>query len=189
MVTLNARYRTLFYGLKLNHAHMATVTHPLFYLVRRIIFSALLIYGLQRPFLTINMLALVSILSAAFVITEAPWESPLITKQHLLNEATLYLTILTLFICANFQLAPLTTSAGMVIGTGWVLILINLAIHLLNFGVIAFTSVRYLIQVVRHHSSHNSTQRLLDRVRGKKDWVLNRNKKRRAVTVMKDAST
>ena len=37
-------YRTLFYGLKKNHPHNVAIVHPLLFLIRRIIYSIVIVY-------------------------------------------------------------------------------------------------------------------------------------------------
>ena len=43
-VAVSSRHQTLFYGLKKNHAHNAALIHPVIFMARRIIYSAVIIF-------------------------------------------------------------------------------------------------------------------------------------------------
>jgi len=72
------RYRTLFYGLKRNHPHSAAVMHPLMFLLRRIVYSAIVIYFVGLPCIAVYILCAVCLGMIAYVIVEKQWEDSLI---------------------------------------------------------------------------------------------------------------
>ena len=80
LVKVNPRYKTLFYGLRRNHPHMAAVTHPLIFLVRRIIYSAIVLFMFHLPIVGTYLLCTICVGVIAFVIVEQQWEDHLIAR-------------------------------------------------------------------------------------------------------------
>ena len=70
LVRPSKRYRTLFYGLKRNHPHSAALVHPLVFLLRRIVYSSIVLFMIQLPLMGAYMLALICLGMLAFIIVE-----------------------------------------------------------------------------------------------------------------------
>ena len=92
------RYRTLFYGLRLNHPHNVAITHPLSFLLRRIIFSLIVVFMVNSAYSGVIILIGTCLYFQFFIITERPWESSIINQQHFVNECGL------LFILAHLAM-------------------------------------------------------------------------------------
>lgn len=90
----NPRYETLFTGLKKNHPHQVALLHPLFFLLRRIIYAAIIIFLYRWPLFSAVALIYLTLLCAGFVINYHHWESSLINQQHIVNEFALYILLL-----------------------------------------------------------------------------------------------
>ena len=134
---MNTRYKTLYYGLKRNHPHMAAITHPLIFLVRRVIYAAIVLFMINTPIVGIALLAFICVGVIAFVIVEQQWEDTLIAWQHVINEVALYLILMLTLACA----LPLPLSA--VSPIGWLIIGLTLSIVTFNLGVIAFYTLTH----------------------------------------------
>ena len=71
-VKVNSAYETLFYGLKSNHEHNVAVIHPLFFILRRVLYSVVIIFMVGENVIFGAMLLLLSTLAMiVFVATEA----------------------------------------------------------------------------------------------------------------------
>ena len=77
-VSCNPRYETIFYGLKKNHPHNVALVHPMFFLLRRIIYAAIIIFLYSRPFFASLALMVLSFGILGYVICEKQWEVSLI---------------------------------------------------------------------------------------------------------------
>ena len=62
-IVISRYYKTLFYGLKLDHPMKVALVHPLFFILRRILFVAALAYFVTQP-----MFAVLVFLSTTFVM-------------------------------------------------------------------------------------------------------------------------
>ena len=69
-VISNPRYKTVFEGLKKNHAHNVALVHPLAFLLRRIVFSAIIVFMYSMPYAASLILLLLTMAMLAYVITE-----------------------------------------------------------------------------------------------------------------------
>ena len=69
---INRRYETIFSGLKLNTEHNSAVTQPLGFLVRRLIFAAVIVYMPSAA--GVLILLSMSTISLVFTIFETPWK-------------------------------------------------------------------------------------------------------------------
>lgn len=118
-VKVSQSYRTLYYGLKKNHVHSASTAHPLFFVLRRILYSLVIVFmvGEVKPFFGALILTLTSFMMLSFVALEAQWESNMHNKQHLLNEFTFYVVCIG-FIC--FSGVIMETDQSVLLG--WLLI-------------------------------------------------------------------
>ena len=68
-------YKTLFYGLKRNHEHNVAVLHPILFIMRRVIYSLVIIFMIGE---SVMFGALILILSTLFMLifvaTERQWK-------------------------------------------------------------------------------------------------------------------
>ena len=69
-VEVNNRYRTLFYGLKRNHQNRAAIVYPLFFLIRRLIYSALVLFLAEIPVVGAYILCTICLMMIAYIIVE-----------------------------------------------------------------------------------------------------------------------
>lgn len=132
---MNAHYGTLFSGLKKNHQHSAAVVHPLVFLVRRIVYAAIVLFLLQIPSVAAYLLLWICVGMVAYVIIEQQWEESIIARQHIFNEVALYMILLVALVCA----IPLPALASALLG--WTVISMVLATMLFNLVIIAYTLV------------------------------------------------
>lgn len=96
-VKVASAYATLFYGLKQNHEHKVAVIHPLFFVLRRVLYSIVIIFMVGYNVIFGAMLLLLSTLAMmTFVATERQWEDKFINWQHFANEVVFYLLCLGL---------------------------------------------------------------------------------------------
>lgn len=95
-IKLNPRFATLCDGLKKNHAHAVALVYPMIYLLRRVLFTCLVLYMQQYAYTSIHILIATSLAMITFALTESPWEDRLIGFQHLTNEVALYLVLVLL---------------------------------------------------------------------------------------------
>ena len=140
---MNDRYRTLFYGLKLNHPNRAAIVYPLVFLIRRIIYSTLVIFLAELPIVGAYILCTICLMMIAYVIVEKQWEDSLIAKQHIANEIALYLILVFATVC-TLTLAPAALSP-----IGWTLICIFFTFLVVNFVFIAYYTFCYLRMYIR----------------------------------------
>ena len=77
-VVLNPRYSTIFYGLKKNHPHNVALVHPITFLLRRIVYSAIIIFMFHLPFFASLVLLILSLGFLMYVILERQWQDNLI---------------------------------------------------------------------------------------------------------------
>lgn len=96
-VKVSPGYKTLFYGLKWNHAHNVALFHPLLFILRRILYSFVIIFTVGANVMFGALLMLVSTLfMLTFVATEAQWKDKYVNWQHFANEAVFYVLCLGL---------------------------------------------------------------------------------------------
>ena len=69
-VKVSQRYETLFYGLRRNHPHNATVLYPLAFLLRRIAFAVIVLFCISIPMIGAYLLCWFCIATLAYVIVE-----------------------------------------------------------------------------------------------------------------------
>ena len=145
LVRPSKRYRTLFYGLKRNHPHSAALVHPLVFLLRRIVYSSIVLFMTQLPMLGAYLLALICLAMLAFIIVERQWEDSLISWQHVVNEVALYLLLLSALASA------LPLSAALVSPLGWFMIGLVMATLIVNEVIMAYYVAVHLRLLFRRH--------------------------------------
>ena len=96
------RYKTLYYGLKVNHARNVAVVHPLMYAVRRIIYAMTIVFLPHLRLLGPWIMLVGTLAMLAYVLTEWQWRAMLINHQHILNEVVTYLVCVYLLLFTNF---------------------------------------------------------------------------------------
>ena len=77
---VNNAYKTLFYGLKRNHEHNVAIFHPLAFLLRRVLYSMIIILmaGEDSVFFGALLLLFTCLYMLIFVAHEGPWENRMI---------------------------------------------------------------------------------------------------------------
>ena len=117
-VRVSNYYRTLFYGLKLNHEHNVAVVYPMAFVLRRILYAFVIVYMVGQMVILGALLLLVSCLAMlVFVIQEAPWEDRSVNLQHFFNELVFY------FVCVGLiNFSGVLTESRPSLAHGWLLI-------------------------------------------------------------------
>ena len=64
------RYKTLYYGLKLNHPRNVAIIHPLMFTIRRIVYALSIVLLAKYPLFGVWILLGGTILMIAFAVTE-----------------------------------------------------------------------------------------------------------------------
>ena len=143
-VHINPRFKTIFSGLKKNHAHNVALVHPMSFLIRRVVYAALVIFMFDMPLFVALILLLASHCFLAFVIVEKLWEDSIINQQHLVNEVALYVCLVLVFLLSG-SIVPLKAHKAL----GWTIIGIVLALCLYNSVVIAFLALNFFKKFLR----------------------------------------
>lgn len=74
---LRPYYKTLFLGLKLNHPHNVAIIHPILFILRRIFYSACIVFLADEDssvMIGIFLLLISSLHMGIFVLTVAQWK-------------------------------------------------------------------------------------------------------------------
>ena len=98
---LRPSYRTLFYGLKVNHPHNVAILHPLAFILRRILYSMVIVLMSREEelvFFGVLMILLTCLFFGYLILLESAWEDSLISQQHLMNEVGFYMICTTLLL-------------------------------------------------------------------------------------------
>ena len=140
---MNKRFATLFDGLKKNQAHAVALVYPVIYLLRRIMYTCLIIYMQPYAYASVHILIFTSLAMMAFALTESPWEDRLIGFQHFMNEVALYLILVLLALFSGVQLFD---DAYTILG--WALIGIFMMAVLMNTAVILSYSISHIKKVI-----------------------------------------
>ena len=147
-VEINPAYRTLYYGLRMNHVHHASTIYPILFIMRRILYSLIIVYmvGEVKAFFGAFMLTLTSLTEAVFVAIEAPWKLPMFNTWSILNEAMVYIVCVSLM-CFSGVL----TDAIQSVTLGWLLIGLILVMIIYNSTIIIFDALIYArLCILRH---------------------------------------
>ena len=94
--TLRPYYKTLFVGLKLNHPQNVAIIHPILFVLRRIFYSACIVFLSDEDssvMIGIFLLLITSLLMGIFVFSVAQWKDRSLNRQHFINEFFLYLLL------------------------------------------------------------------------------------------------
>lgn len=79
--------KTLWYGIRFWPDSQASLLYPGFFLVRRLIYAALVVFGPEFAFWQIILLMYLSFATVLVLVTQTVWQSKLITQMHLVNES------------------------------------------------------------------------------------------------------
>ena len=131
---ISERYRTLFFGLRLNHPHNATVVHPSIFILRRITYAATVLFMFNTSIITAYLLSVICIGVIAFVVIEKPWKDSFIAKQHILNEIALYMIFSAVISCSMPMSSEVSTYLG------WTMIYLIQAVVAMNLVAIAYST-------------------------------------------------
>lgn len=74
------RYKTLYYGLKVNHPRNVAVIHPLMFFLRRIILACIIVFLDEIPLVGTWIFMACSLTMLAYVLTEQQWSDKIITN-------------------------------------------------------------------------------------------------------------
>jgi len=72
--------------LRLNSPHNAALVQPLAFLLRRILYSIVVVFMLNHAYFGVILLIGTCLFFQVFVLLERPWESSIINQQHFVNE-------------------------------------------------------------------------------------------------------
>ena len=72
------RHKTLYYGLKLNHAKNVAIVHPLMFTLRRIFYALTIVLIPTLPLLGVWIMLVGTLLMLAYVLTEWQWKARII---------------------------------------------------------------------------------------------------------------
>ena len=95
------RFKTLYYGLRLNHPRNVALIHPLMFIVRRIVYALSIIFLAKYTLYSVWLLMIGTILMLSFAVSEMPWKDPTINKQHIFNELVTYFFSMFLLVCTS----------------------------------------------------------------------------------------
>ena len=68
------RFKTLYYGLKVNHERNVAVIHPLMFMLRRIIYALVIVYMDRIHIFCVLVFILSTMVMLAYVLTELQWK-------------------------------------------------------------------------------------------------------------------
>ena len=109
------------------------------FLLRRIIFTFLILFGTQIPFLTVLSLVGLCLVTLSFTLVEKQWQDSLISYQHIFNETCLYLMLILL---ALFTGPPIGAQLGSLLG--WWMIVLVILTCIVNIVIILYYAIKFL---------------------------------------------
>ena len=77
-IVVASSYATLFSGLKKNHPRKVAIVNPLVYMIRRVLFTATVIYFVSQPLFTLLAFLGISLVVLAYSCHEKQWTDPAI---------------------------------------------------------------------------------------------------------------
>ena len=101
-VPVSQSYRTLFYGLKLNHERNVAVVHPLMFLLRRLVYAVVIVTLSETMFFGVLVVMLSCLVVLAYAVNEWQWQEGLINQQHIVDECCIYVCCVFLLLFSNF---------------------------------------------------------------------------------------
>ena len=121
-VQCNPHYKTLYYGLKKNHPRNLASAYAPLYMMRRVIYTMIILFMTQLPFIGVVILMLSCVFMLAMIFSEKQWEDGYINQMHIVNEIAFYLVLLHVVVFCG-----LTPAAASALALGWSLVAIILA--------------------------------------------------------------
>lgn len=149
LVEVSQRYETIFNGLKLNTAHSSAVTQPLAFMIRRLVYAALIVFMPHLPQVATIALLSICMFMLAFSLSEKQWKQPEIQKLAIANEVFLY--VLLVLVLGSSCLTTIDSFESSILG--WAMIgVVTLAIHV-NLAVIMVNAWSHCkLLYVRHQN-------------------------------------
>lgn len=108
MVQTSPRYETIFSGLKLNTAHNSAVMEPLSFMIRRIIYAALIVFTPHLPQVATLALTSICVVMMVYSCNEKQWKEQSMQTLAVANEVFLY--ALLVLLNASTCMPPAATS-------------------------------------------------------------------------------
>ena len=96
------RYKTLYYGLKLNHVRNVAIVHPLMFTLRRICYALTIVLIPNWPLIGTWILLIGTLVMLGYALVEWQWQQPIINSQHIFNEVITYLVCIYLLMFTHF---------------------------------------------------------------------------------------
>ena len=91
-VSLNPRFKTLYSGLKLNTQRNSAAIYPIIFLLRRVLLAFTVVFIAEsNSYAGLILFMWATMFMAGYTCCEKPWSDHLMNKQHLWNEAGIYL--------------------------------------------------------------------------------------------------
>ena len=150
----NPIYKTLFFGLKKNHPKNLALVYPMIYLLRRILFTLLILFGSELPFMSVVIMMLGCVAMLALVHSEQPWDETIINYQHIVNEVVFYLILLIVLVFCGLN--PTSVSGSFL---GWSLIAILFMTLTFNIIIICYLTIRRMkLIVLRWNNRYRARQ-------------------------------
>ena len=151
-VKVNSSYKTLFYGLKMNHPHNVALIHPVAFVLRRILFALVILFMTSQTqvFFGAFLLQLTCLFMGIMIVMEMQWQDGLINVQHFVNEVFLYL------FCVSMMLfTGVLEQSRQSVALGWLLIGLCCIMIIYNLAVILVDTLSFLhLLYKRYYSRH-----------------------------------
>lgn len=125
------RHKTLYYGLKLNHARNVAIVHPVMFTLRRIIYALCIVLIATLPLLGVWIMLVGTLVMLAYAVTEWQWKARIINHQHIFNEITTYIVCIHLLMFTNYNTAQVRVLLGFVLLGVFVIFLVYNSIIML----------------------------------------------------------
>ena len=124
--------------------HNAAAAHPLIFVLRRVLYSIVIVFMVgEKVVFGALLLLLTSLAALIFVANEAQWEDRMNNIQHLLNEAIFYLVCMGL-VCFS----GIIFEAKQSVTLGWLLIGIIVVMISFNALYIMYTTCVHMKLVI-----------------------------------------
>ena len=153
--------KTLYLGLKMNHPRHVALLHPLAFILRRILFAAIIIFMVNVSLyniLGVFLLLGTCLFMLGFVLSEWQWQSQWISYQHIGNEIGLYVVCVLLLMFTGF------CSLAVIWALGWVVVGLLLTIVAFNLVMMLCHSVQHARLMVRRYYARKKAQRSMRKV-------------------------
>lgn len=115
LIKKSQRYKTLFYGLRLNHPRNVALVFPVLDTMRRLIYALSIVFLADVPLVGVWILLGGTLGMLVFAMTELPWKQPIINQQYIFNEVMTYIICVILLISNGYIPAEMRFSLGYLI--------------------------------------------------------------------------